>query len=83
MSAPARRPLYGTPGVPLQNSDELSVTAPPVMAWILAASQVGAVLLTRPYLAGLAYTSLPGVFGSSHCTGWSVRPSRSHRLKGI
>src|SRR3990167_6782118 len=53
-SAPARSPLYGTPVVELQNSDEPSVTAPPVMALIAAASQAGTVLLVMPYWAGLA-----------------------------
>ena len=42
---------------------------------------MGTVLLARPYLAGLAQASLPAAFWSIHCTGCSVRPSRSHRLK--
>ena len=41
----------------LQNSDEPSVTRPPVRAWILAGSQVAAVALVKPYLDGLATLS--------------------------
>ena len=35
-----------------KNSDDPSVTWPPVTAWIFATSQAGVVLLTKPNLAG-------------------------------